>query len=103
MTIRSPAEKLSNGVLREISAIEDDVYIVYEVSRTQLEVKLRSLTELQQFALVEYIEEYWSKTHDYTNIGKPEKEYVPDPENEGKSGEELNAEVVKAISENNTK
>ncbi len=103
MTIRSLAEKLSNGVLLEISAIEDDVYLVYEVSRTQLEVKLRSLTELQQFALVEYIEEYWYKTHDYTNIGKPEKEYVPDPENEGKSGEELIAEVVKAISENNTK
>ena len=74
MTIRSLAEKLSNGVLLEISAIEDDVYLVYEVSRTQLEGKLRSLTELQQFALVESIEEYWYKTHDYTNIGKPEKE-----------------------------
>ena len=65
----SPAEKLYDGVLREISDLEDEYYLAIEVSKTQIEGKLRSLTVFQQFALVDLIEEYWFKNNTNIKLG----------------------------------
>lgn len=81
----SPAEKLHNGVLRVADSFEDDFYELSSLSKTQLEDKLRSLTVLQQFALVDYIEEYWYQHDDIRNIEKICKSEAPAEEaiNEG--------------------
>lgn len=64
----TPAEKLYDGVLRVVDSFENDFYALSSLSKTQLEEKLRSLSVLQQFALVDYIEEYWYKHDDLKNI-----------------------------------
>lgn len=81
----SPAEKLHNGVLRVADSFEDDFYELSSLSKTKLEDKLRSLTVLQQFALVDYIEEYWYRHGDIRNIEKICKSEAPAEEavNEG--------------------
>ena len=81
----SPAEKLHNGVLRVADSFEDDFYELSSLSKTQLEDKLRSLTVLQQFALVDYIEEYWYQHDDIRYIEKICKSEAPaeEPVNEG--------------------
>ena len=76
----SPAEKLYDGVLQVVDSFDDEFYELSSLSKTQLEGKLRSLSVLQQFALVDYIEEYWYKHDDLKNIEeacKPEVSEKP--------------------------
>ena len=99
----SPAEKLYDGVLQVVDSFEDDYYELISLSKTQLKDKLRSLTVLQQFALVDYIEEYWYHHDDIRYIEKICKSEAPEEEavNEGdtRTPEQIVADVVKSISE----
>ena len=93
----SQAEKLYDGVLQGVDSFEDDFYELSSLSKTQLEDKLRSLTVLQQFALVDYIEEYWYHHDDIRYIEKICKSEAPEEEavNEGdtRTSEQIIADI----------
>ncbi len=54
---------IRDGVLHLIKDALDIEFDQMKVSRTQIEVKLHSLTILQQFALVEELENFWIQIH----------------------------------------
>lgn len=56
-----PASNMRDGVLHCVQDAYDVEFEQMKVSRTQLEGKLRSLTVLQQFTLVEEIESFWTQ------------------------------------------
>ena len=60
-TIWEPAAVIRNGMLAEIQDSLDEELEMYGANRKQLEKKLIELTISQKFALVEMLEEWWSK------------------------------------------
>ncbi len=54
---------IRDGVLHLIKDALDIEFDQMKVSRSQIEVKLHSLTILQQFALVEELENFWIQIH----------------------------------------
>ncbi len=54
---------IRDGVLHLIQEALDLEFEQLKVSRTQIEDKLHSLTILQQFALVEELENFWIQIH----------------------------------------
>ena len=54
---------IRDGVLNLIKDALDIEFEQMKVSRTQIEGKLHSLTILQQFALVEELENFWIQIH----------------------------------------
>lgn len=54
---------IRDGVLHLIKDALDIEFDQLNVSRTQIEGKLQSLTILQQFALVEELENFWIQIH----------------------------------------
>jgi len=59
-TLWQPAAIIRDGVYANIQDSLDDEIEYYGADRAELEEKLRELSVLQQFALVEMIEEWWS-------------------------------------------
>ena len=55
----SPTADLKNFILKRVQEALDLEFEQMKVSRTQIEGKLQSLTVLQQFALVEELENFW--------------------------------------------
>ena len=66
----SQAEKLYDGVLQVVDSFDDEFYELSSLSKTQLKDKLQSLSILQMFALIDYIEEYWYQHDDIRYIEK---------------------------------
>jgi hypothetical protein len=60
-TIWEPAGVIRNGMLAEIQDTIDEELEFYKADRKKLEKKLIELNVSQQFALVEMIEEWWSR------------------------------------------
>jgi hypothetical protein len=58
-TIWSPSETIRGGVLADIQDSLDEELEAYGAARAELEGKLSGLSVLQQYALVEMIEEFW--------------------------------------------
>jgi len=58
--------ELQNFILNRVKEALDLEFKQMKVSRTQIEGKLLSLTVLQQFALVEELENFWIKIHKET-------------------------------------
>ena len=55
----SPTTDLKDFILKRVQEALDLEFEQMKVSRTQIEGKLQSLTVLQQFALVEELENFW--------------------------------------------
>jgi hypothetical protein len=60
-TIWEPAGVIRNGMLAEIQDTIDEELEFYKADRKKLEKKLIELNVSQQFALVEMLEEWWSR------------------------------------------
>ena len=60
-TLWQPAAVIRDGVLAEIQDSLDEELEYYEVDRSEIEGKLRDLTVVQQFCLVELLEDFWSR------------------------------------------
>lgn len=60
-TTWQPAAIIRDGVLADIQDSLDEELEYYSVDRGELERKLRELTVVQQFTLVELIEDFWSR------------------------------------------
>lgn len=60
-TVWVPAGIIRGGVLANIEDSLDEEIEAYGADRRELEEKLRGLSVIQQFALVELIEEWWAK------------------------------------------
>ena len=63
-------EKISEQLLHIIAECDDIIFEVGNISKSQIEGKVRTLSVLQQIALVEYIEEYWFEVMDLTKLEK---------------------------------
>ena len=103
----SQAEKLYDGVLQVVDSFEDDYYELSSLSKTQLKDKLQSLSILQMFALIDYIEEYWYQHDDLKNIEaacKPEVSEKPSvDEGDTRTAQQIVADACRAIQEESLK
>ena len=79
----SQAEKLYDEVLQVVDSFDDEFYELSSLSKTQLKDKLQSLSILQMFALIDYIEEYWYQHDDIRYIEKICKPPVEEHVDEG--------------------
>ena len=73
----SQAEKLYDEVLQVVDSFDDEFYELSSLSKIQLKDKLQSLSILQMFALIDYIEEYWYQHDDIRYIEKICKPEAP--------------------------